>query len=467
VESFLTNLENINSAANGIVWGPYMLILLVGTGIYLTIRTRFFQLRKFGYIWKHTIGTLFKKQQKDTDESKSNVTAFQAVSTALASTVGVGNIAGVATAIVSGGPGAVFWMWFSALFGMCTKYAEILLAVKYRQVSEIGQHYGGPMYYIEKGLKHGKPLAVLFALFGGLAAFGIGNMTQAREISVAMDNLIGIPPIFTGLILAAITALVIIGGIKRISHVTEILVPFMAIFYLIGGLIIIFANITKIPACFGLIFSSAFSMEAIGGGILGYVIMRAMRYGFARGVFSNEAGLGSAPIAHAASRTKEPVQQAMWGVFEVFIDTIIICSITAIIVIISGQAGIAVDANGAILTGGALTALAFSQIGSWGGAFVRIAIFFFALSTILGWSYYGERCWGYLSNNNPMVIWGFKLVFVVFIVLGSVGSLSMMWDIADTLNGMMAIPNLIGLIALSGVVIKTTKEYFENIDKIS
>ncbi|MDD2220895.1 MAG: sodium:alanine symporter family protein [Clostridia bacterium] len=465
MESFLKTLEEVNSAANGIVWGPYMLLLLVGTGIYLTIRTGFFQLSKFGYVWKHTIGTLFKKQQCDPNESVANVTPFQAVSTALASTVGVGNIAGVATAIVSGGPGAVFWMWFSAFFGMCTKYAEILLAVKYRQVSAIGQHFGGPMYYLEKGLKHGKPLAVLFALFGGLAAFGIGNMTQAREISVAMDSLLGIPAFVTGLILAAITALVIIGGIKRISHVTEILVPFMAIFYLIGGLIIIIANIAKIPACFGLIFSSAFSMEAVGGGILGYMIMRAMRYGFARGVFSNEAGLGSAPIAHAASRTKEPVQQAMWGVFEVFIDTIIICSITAIIVIISGQAGVAVDAEGELLTGGALTALAFSQIGSWGAPFVRIAIFFFALSTILGWSYYGERCWGYLSNNNPVVIWGFKLIFVVFIVFGSMGSLTMMWDIADTLNGMMAIPNLIGLIALSGVVIKTTKEYFANIDK--
>ena len=324
-------LESINAAVNNVVWGPIMLVLLIGTGIYLSIRCGFLQARKFGYIWKYTFATLFHKEKSEAHKSDgTNVTPFQAVSTALGSTIGVGNVAGVAGAVAAGGPGAVFWMWISAFFGMCTKYAEIVLAVHYREVSPDGTHHGGPMYYIERGL-HMKWLACIFAILGGLATFGIGNATQAAEISVAVNNLTGTgydSSLITGIVLMVLVGIVILGGLHRISTVTSYLVPFMALFYIVIGLGVILGNAAMIPGAFGQIFSGAFSLEAVGGGVFGYVILQAMKNGFARGVFSNEAGLGSAPIAHAASSTKDPVKQGMWGVFEVFVDTIVVCTIT-------------------------------------------------------------------------------------------------------------------------------------------
>ena len=311
-------IEDINNAVHGVVWGPIMLLLLLGTGVFFSVRCGFIQATKFGYIWRNTIATLFKKGETDAHRSDgTNVTPFQAVSTALGSTIGVGNVAGVAGAIVAGGPGAIFWMWVSAFFGMCTKYAEIVLAVHYRQVGPDGTHYGGPMYYSEKGL-HLKWLAVLFALLGGLASFGIGNATQAAEISVAVNHLTGTgfdSSLITGIVLVVLVGVVVFGGMKRISTVTSYLVPFMALFYIVIGVTVIVFHAGDVPAVFRNIFASAFSFEAVGGGIFGYAILLAMQNGFARGVFSNEAGLGSAPIAHAASSTKDPVRQGLWGVF--------------------------------------------------------------------------------------------------------------------------------------------------------
>lgn len=462
-------LSKVNAAVNGVVWGPIMLALLIGTGIFLTIRCRWVQAGKFGHMWKNTIATMFKRGEKGEARRSDgkNVTPFQAVSTALASTIGVGNVAGVAGAIAVGGPGAVFWMWISAFFGMCTKYAEIVLAVRFRQTAPDGTHYGGPMYYIEKGL-HCKWLACIFALLGGLAAFGIGNATQAAEISVAVNNLTGSgvdSSVVTAIVLALIVGVVVIGGIKRISTVTSYMVPFMALFYIVVGVGVIVCNAGALPAAFGQIFASAFSFEAVGGGVFGYAIFVAMKNGFARGVFSNEAGLGSAPIAHAASSTKDPVKQGLWGIFEVFVDTIIVCTITGLLVILSGL----YDGG---LTGGALTAKAVETLTgtAWGGHFIRIAILFFALSTILGWEYYGEVCWGYLSKNNKFVQYAFKCVFIAVVFIGAASSsssfladtsvLDLMWSIADTLNGMMAIPNLIALLCLSGVTVRLTKKYF-------
>ena len=332
-EFYLELILQINSFINGIVWGPIMLFLLVGTGVYLTVRCGCLQARKFGFMLRSTLGSLFRKTDKSS--GGQNLTPFQAVSTALAGTVGTGNIAGVTGAIFAGGPGAVFWMWVSAFFGMMTKYAEIVLAVKYRQVDADGTHFGGPMYYIEKGTGH-KWLAVLFALLGGVACFGIGNIAQSTEIAGAMQSLVGLPPLCTGILLAILTAFVVIGGVKRIGQVASYLVPFMAIFYIVAGVAVILLRITDVPAVLASIFTEAFSFRAVGGGVFGYAILVAMRQGFARGVFSNEAGLGSAPMAHAASNTKEPVEQGLWGIFEVFVDTIIICTLTSMAVLLSG-----------------------------------------------------------------------------------------------------------------------------------
>ena len=456
----LAQIEAINSAVNGVVWGPIMLILLVGTGIYLTLRTRGLQARRFGFILRSTIGSLFAKDKKKSG-SEHNLTPFQAVSTALAGTVGTGNIAGVTGAIFVGGPGAVFWMWVSAFFGMMTKYAEIVLAVKYRQVDEKGAHYGGPMYYIEKGTGQ-KWLAIIFALLGGIACFGIGNIAQSTEIAGAVQSLTGLDPLYTGIILAILTAIVVIGGVKRIGQVASYLVPFMAIFYIVAGIAIIVLRISDVPAALASIFTHAFSLEPreIGGGVTGYTIMISMQQGVARGVFSNEAGLGSAPMAHAASDTQEPAEQGMWGVFEVFVDTIIICTLTSMAVLLSG---VLENDLSSFASNGAAAAAAFNAIlpGTVGGTVLQISLLFFALSTILGWSYYGERCWGYLSNNNKVVNIIFKVAFVLMCVVGSVGSGALMWDISDTLNGMMAIPNLVGLLLLSGTVIQITRDYFD------
>ena len=458
MEGFIKTITDINGAINSFAWGPIMLVLLVGTGIFLSFRTGFVQVRRFGYAMRNTVGSLFKKSRKDHGK---NLSPFQAMTTALAGTVGTGNIAGVTGAIFVGGPGAVFWMWLSAFFGMCTKYAEIALALKFREERQ-GVHHGGPMYYIEKGLgKNFKWLAVIFAILGGLASFGIGNISQSSEIAGALSGMIGLQPLVTGIILAVLVAVVILGGVKRIGQVTSYLVPFMAVFYIIAGLLVIILRIYQIPEVFVKIFAGAFSTRAVGGGIFGTVMMQAMRQGFARGVFSNEAGLGSAPMAHAASSTKEPCDQAIWGIFEVFIDTIVICTITAFAVIMSGVLDTP-DGLDAFASKGAAAAQAFNTIlpGTIGGTIIQISLLFFALSTILGWSYYGERCWGYISGDNKIVDIVYKVIFVLVCIVGATGSGTLMWDISDTLNGLMAIPNLLALLLLSGVVAKLTRDYF-------
>ena len=462
MENFLEMFTKAERAVNGFVWGPIMLALLVGTGVFLTFRTGWIQVRWFGYIMKNTVGSLFsKKNQKD---HGSNLSPFQAVTTALAGTVGTGNIAGVTGAIFIGGPGAVFWMWVSAFFGMCTKYAEIALAMKFRNTGADGVHKGGPMYYIENGLgKSWKWLAVLFAILGGVASFGIGNIAQSSEIAGAMSGLFGLSPLVSGIALTVLVAVVVIGGVKRIGQVTSLLVPFMSVFYVAAGIVVILMRITDVPIVLGAIFASAFSFESISGGIAGYAIMIAMKNGFARGVFSNEAGLGSAPIAHAASSTDEPADQAIWGVFEVFFDTIVICSITAFAVLLSGfELGEAALGNYA--SKGAAAVAAFNSIlpGTLGGTIIQASLVFFALSTILSWSYYGERCWGYLSGDNKIVTSIYKVIFVLFCIVGATGSGQLMWDVSDTLNGAMAIPNLIALLLLSGAVAAVTKDYFKD-----
>jgi len=443
----MDRLMELNGIVNSFVWGPPMLILLVGTGIYLSLRTNFMSLGKLGYILRNTLLKIFKKEQKGEGE----VTAFQAVATALAATVGTGNVAGVATAIAVGGPGAVFWMWFSAVMGMTTKFGEVVLSINYREKTPDGRFVGGPMYYIEKGLKM-KWLALVFAGFGALAAFGIGNMVQSNSVAAALNVSFGVPHIASGIIIAVISAVVILGGLKRIAQVTELLVPFMAAFYIIGGMAIIIMNISHIGEAFALIFGSALTGTAAIGGFAGSTVQLAMTKGVARGVFSNEAGLGSAPIAHAAATTDHPVRQGLWGVFEVFMDTIIICTITALSIMLTG-----VWDSGE--TGAALTTLAFNKsLPGIGGYIVSIGVLLFAYSTILGWEYYGERCAEFLFG--PKAIMPYRVLWIPFIVIGSIGGLNMLWDLADTLNGLMAIPNLIGLLFLSPVIIKLTKEFF-------
>jgi AGCS family alanine or glycine:cation symporter len=442
-------LMKINDTINGLVWGPYMLVLIVGTGIYFTVRTNFVSIAKFGYVMKNTIMKMFDK----TKVGEGEITPFQALATALAATVGTGNIAGVATAIAIGGPGAVFWMWVSALFGMTTKFAEVVLAIKYREKKEDGRFVGGPMYYISKGLGMNW-LAVLFAIFGAIAAFGIGNMVQANSVAASMEATFGINKLVTGIILAIIAAAVILGGLKRIAQVTERLVPFMAVFYIIGALVIIIINIGKLPAAFGQIFGAAFTGTAAVGGFAGSTIMMAARYGVARGVFSNEAGLGSAPIAHAAATTDHPVRQGMWGIFEVFADTLVICSLTAISILVTG-----VWTSGK--TGAALTTMAFNKgLPGPGGVIVAIGILLFAFSTLLSWAYYGERCAEYVFGSK--INMAYRIIWIPLIVVGAIGGLEFIWSLADTLNGLMAIPNLIGLLGLSGVVFQLTKEFFSS-----
>lgn len=437
----------LNSKLNSLVWGPPMLVLIVGTGVYLTTRINFMSITKIGYVLKNTLLKMFDKSTVGEGE----ITPFQAVATALAATIGTGNIAGVATAIALGGPGAVFWMWLSAIFGMATKYGEVVLAIKYREKTPDGRFVGGPMYYIRNGLNL-KWLAAIFALFGALAAFGIGNMTQANSVAAVLESNFGVNKWISGIIVAAATAAVVLGGLKRIVQVTEKLVPFMAAFYVLGGIIILVTNAARIPAAFGLIFSQAFTGTAAVGGFAGSTIMMAARYGVARGVFSNEAGLGSAPIAHAAATTDNPVRQGLWGIFEVFMDTIVVCTITALSIMLTGvwQTG---------ETGAALSALAFdTAIPGIGGSIVAVGVLLFAYSTIISWEYYGERCAEYLLGSK--VILPYRILFIPFIVIGAIGGLVTIWDIADTLNGLMAIPNLIGVLGLSGVIIKLTKEYF-------
>ncbi|MEG2221326.1 MAG: sodium:alanine symporter family protein [Oscillospiraceae bacterium] len=452
---------SINGFVNGIVWGVPMMVLIVGAGIYFTIGTGFLQFRKFGYTMKNTIGKCFKK----TEAKAGAVTPFQAMTTALAATVGTGNIAGVAGAIALGGPGAVFWMWVSALFGMATKFSEVTLAIHYRERNAQGDWVGGPMYYIKNGLgKKWTWLAVLFSLFGGLAAFGIGNMTQVNTIASSVSSAIVefIPnanvkaiALAVGIIVAVLAALVLLGGLKRIGAVTEKLVPFMAIIYIVGTLAVICTHISHIGTVFQSIFVGAFSPQAFVGGVVGITIGEAIKKGVGRGVFSNEAGLGSAPIAHAAADTDSAVRQGLFGIFEVFADTIVICTLTALTILMSGIPIAYGQAAGAELT---ISAFTTTFGGKASGIIVAIGITLFATSTILSWGLYGTRCAEFLFGSKA--IKPYQILFILFIVVGATMNLATAWAIADTLNGLMAIPNLIALLALSGTVFKLTKEYF-------
>lgn len=449
MDGLIDIVASVNGFLNGLVWGPYMLFLLVGTGVYFSVRTRFLQVGKFGFAMRETMLKMLKKHDTSHD---GDISPFQALTTALAATIGTGNIAGVATAIALGGPGAIFWMWISAFFGMMTKFAEVVLAIHYREKNAEGNWVGGPMYYISKGLNL-KWLGVVFSIFGALAAFGIGNMVQSNSVASALEASFNLPPWITGLVLAIGAGLVIIGGIKRIATVTEKIVPFMAVFYIIAALVVILLNIRGVPAAFAMIFQSAFTARSAVGGFAGATVMMAMRRGIARGVFSNEAGLGSAPIAHAAARTDHPVRQGLWGVFEVFADTIIICSLTALAILSTG-----VWSSG--ITGAALTTEAFNiGLPGVGGYIVSIGILFFAFSTILSWAYYGEKCAEHLFGTR--VNKWYRWLWIPVIVVGAVGNLELIWDIADTLNGLMALPNLIGLLGLSGLVFKLTKDFFQ------
>lgn len=428
--------------ASDLVWGPPLLILLVGTGIFLTFRLGFLQLRSLPYALK----LVFSRNQDK--KSEGDISHFQALMTAMAATVGTGNIVGIATAVVLGGPGAIFWMWVAGFFGMATKYGEAILAVKYRVKDEEGEMAGGPMYYLEHGLKQ-KWLGVLFAVFGALAAFGIGNGTQSKAVADMMNSTFSVPTWITGIVLVLFAGAVILGGIKWIGRVTAFFVPIMAAFYIIAGIVVMVLNYELVPGAISTIFSAAFSSDAALGGAVG----AAIRFGVARGLFSNEAGLGSAPIAAAAAKTDMPGRQALVSMTQVLIDTIIICSITGITIVMSGlwkEDGV---------TGGNLTADAFGHlIGDVGPLLITIGLLFFATSTILGWGYYGEKCFQYLFKN-PTAVKVYRVVFVLFIFVGATATLDLVWDLADVLNGLMAIPNLIGLLGLSGVIILETKRF--------
>lgn len=449
MEKFLNAVELINDKVNGIVWGVPMLVLILFAGIFFSVKTNFFQVVKVKLWLNSTLFAIFKDKRVTKSKDEKSISQFQALSTALAGTIGTGNIVGVSTAIVMGGPGAVFWMWISAFFGMMTNYAENVLGIHYRYKNEKGDWIGGPMVYLERGLGK-KWLAVMFSIFCVLASFGIGNMTQANGIASAINSTFNIPTFVVGVVLATFVALVIVGGIKRIGRVTEKIVPFMALFYILGGIILIAINMRNVPAAFGTIFSNAFSFKSVSGGVGGYIIMNAIRFGVARGVFSNEAGLGSSVMVHSASNVKEPVEQGMWGVFEVFADTMVVCTITALCILTTG----ALDTG---KVGIQLAMEAFNNLGTFGGTFVSIAIVFFAFSTILGWSYYGERGLEYLVGIKYLPI--YKVVFILMVVVGCTAELTLVWNISDTFNGLMAIPNLIGILFLSNKVISITNEY--------
>lgn len=579
MHAFVNQVARINGVINEWVWGIPMLILIISTGIWMSIRTGFFQIVRAKIVGDETFFAIFKKRHVTKTKDKKAISQFQALSTALAATIGTGNIAGVATALTIGGPGAIFWMWVSAFFGMMTNFSENVLGIYYRRKNMYGEWSGGAMYYLEDGLgskkgmkKIAKFLAILFAIFCVFASFGIGNMTQVNSIADAMHSNFGIPTLVMGIILAVIAALVVLGGIKRIGRVTEKLVPFMALAYILGALVIFFINYRQIPYVFGSIFKDAFNVSAVGGGIGGYVIKRAATMGFKRGVFSNEAGLGSSVMVHSSSDVKEPVIQGMWGIFEVFFDTIIVCTLTAFVLlssssdaksqakvfanittdsqtfsiaehidedkevplidkeystlvidvdsdgnaklyteapadgeylelkaygnlyyvkaskkedrteddyiytnIMSIKGNAAKDSNGKTvkdsngnvvldsvkveqINGVSLVTYAFSQkFGDVAAKLLAIAILLFAFSTVLGWSFYGTKAIEYLFGTKSMVF--YKVIFVCFIVVGATLNLSLAWSIADTLNGLMAIPNLIGVLALSGTVVKITRNY--------
>ena len=457
----LSTIEAVNSVVNNFIWGVPAMICIIGVGLYLSIRTRFLQIRKFPYAMKVTLGRMMKKKEA----SDGALTPFQAVCTALAATVGTGNVAGVAGAIAIGGPGAVFWMWVSALLGMCTKFAEVTLAVHFRETNAQGDLVGGPMYYIKNGLdKKWHFLAYLFAAFGVLAVFGTGNATQVNTITTAIDSAlssfnvlpadaVNLVNLIIGVALAIIIALILIGGIKRIGNVTSKLVPFMAIMYIVLALGVIIFHIKSVPAVFASIIEGAFNPASVTGGVVGSFFM-SMKKGVSRGIFSNEAGLGTGSIAHACADTKKPVKQGFFGIFEVFVDTIIICTMTALVILCSGVPVNYGEAAGAELTIGGFTAV----YGNWVSIFTAVAMCCFAFSTIIGWGLYGTRCIEFLLGSRSNM--PFMVLYSLTAIVGATMNLGLMWSIAETFNGLMVIPNLIAVFLLSGVVVKMTKEYF-------
>ena len=458
----LEAIKLINDVVNDLVWGVPAMVCIIGVGILMSIRTKFIQFRKFPYAMKATLGKIFKKSEA----GQGSITPFQAVCTALAATVGTGNIAGVAGAIAIGGPGAVFWMWISALLGMCTKFAEVTLAVHFRERNEHGDYVGGPMYYIKNGLsKKWHFLAVLYAGFAVLTVFGTGNATQVNTITTAInsallnynlinESTIGTVSLIIGIIITVVVGMVLLGGIKRIAKVTEKLVPFMAVLYVILGIGVIVLNAERVPGVFYNIFYGAFNPQAITGGVVGSLFV-SMQKGVSRGIFSNEAGLGTGSIAHATADTKDPVEQGVFGIFEVFADTIIICTLTALTILCSGVPIEFGAAAGAELTISGFTA----TYGSWVSVFTAVAMVCFAFSTILGWGLYGARCMEFLGSAK--FIKPFMVLYSLMGVVGATMDLGLLWSIADTFNGLMAIPNLIALFLLSGTVVKLLKEKFQ------
>ena len=465
----LETITNANGFVNGIVWGPAGLALLLCTGLIMSLRTGFFQFGHFGYWMKNTIGAIFtnKNITAHTEKEDKAISQFQSLCTALAATIGTGNIVGVATAIISGGPGSIFWMWVMAILGMMTNYSENVLGIFYRRKNAAGEWSGGAMYYLSDGLgskkgcrKLGRVLAVLFACFCVLASFGIGNMSQINSIAGNMNAAFQVPNLVTGILLMVLSALVILGGLKRVAAVTEKVVPVMALFYIVGALTVVLTHVTSIPAAFVSIFKGAFAMKAAGGGVLGYGVSRAITWGFKRGAFSNEAGLGSSVMVHSSSNVKEPVQQGMWGIFEVFADTIVVCTLTALVILTSGFVDLETGHMLTDVQGSALVGQAFSTVfGAFGPKFIAMAILLFAYSTVLGWSHYGTKAFEYLFGTRASR--GYQLVFVVMVVVGATMKLDLAWDLSDTFNGLMMIPNLIGVLSLSGTVAKITKNYID------
>ncbi|MCD8155357.1 MAG: alanine:cation symporter family protein [Clostridiales bacterium] len=469
-------ITNVNNFVNGIVWGWPALILLAFVGVLMTCLTRVFQITHIGHWMKMTIGAIFKDKNVVGHTKDKSISQFQSLCTALAATVGTGNIVGVAGAIIVGGPGAVFWMWLIAFFGMMTNYSENVLGIYYRRKNKAGEWSGGAMYYLRDGLGAkkgckgiGKVLAVLFSVFCFLASFGIGNMTQVNSISGNMETVFGVPTWITGIVVLVLAGLVIVGGLKRIASVTEKIVPFMVVLYIVGTVVIFFTNISHVGAVFGAIFKGAFAFKAAGGGIVGYGIKLAIEQGMKRGVFSNEAGLGSSVMVHSNSNVSEPVRQGMWGIFEVFADTIIVCTLTAFAVLSSGLVDLetgetVTEYAGVALTKANIVSTVFSMhFGQIGAAFVAIAIMLFAFSTVLGWSHYGTKACEFLFGEKYTIV--YRVIFVIAIFGGAVMSDNLAWDLADTFNGLMMIPNLIGVLVLSPQVYAITKNYVDRVIK--
>ena len=477
----LEQITNVNNAVNGVVWGVPGLVLLIGTGLLMTLVTKVFQVSRLRHWWKNTIGSMFHKDVIKHTKDKASISPFQALCTALAATVGTGNIAGVAAAICVGGAGAVFWMWVAAFLGMMTNYSENVLGMYFRRKNAKGEWSGGAMYYLrdglgkKKGCKHvGKILAILFSIFTMLASFGIGSMGQVNKIvanvsaafdikalsSISVFEGVSLYNVIIGVVIMALTALIVLGGLKRIANVAEKIVPVMVLLFIAGSLVIIGVNYANILPAFQAIFAHAFQPMAFVGGTLGAAISLAMTQGFKRGVFSNEAGLGSSVMVHSNSSVKEPVKQGMWGIFEVFADTMIVCTMTALVVLTSGVFNFETGQLTAGLTDATLVGGAFNSVFSWGNIgqkFVAIAMFLFAFTTVLGWSHYGSKAWEYLFGAKS--VWVFKVIHVCTIIFGAVLTSSLAWDISDTFNGLMMIPNLIGVVVLFPLVVKITKNY--------